>query len=112
MPDKPLVILHGGIKTPPLSQKARIQAGYLLRQLQKGILLGMPHSRSMPSIGKGCHELRIRDASKDLIWRIIYRIDRDAILIAEVFPKKTQKTPPQVIAACQKRFTAYDLEVS
>ena len=111
MPDKLLVILHGEIKTPPLSQNARIQAGFLLRQLQKGILLSMPDSRPMPSIGKRCHELRIRDATADKIWRVIYRIDVDAILIAEVFAKKTQKTPPQIITTCQKRLAAYDLEV-
>ena len=112
MTDKPLVILHGEIKTPPLSQNARIQAGFLLRQLQKGILLSMPDSRPMPSIGKGCHALRIRDSASDKIWRIIYRIDPDAILIAEVIAKKTQKTPQQVISTCQKRFATYDSEVS
>ena len=112
MPDKRLVILHGEIKTPPLSQNARIQAGFLLRQLQKGISLSMPDSRPMPSIGRRCHELRIRDAASDKIWRIIYRIDPDAILIAEVFAKKTQKTLPQVITTCQKRLAAYDSEVS
>ena len=86
--DKPLIILHGDIKTPPLSQNARIQAGFLLRQLQRGMLLKMPDSRPMPSIGKRCHELRIRDGDADKMWRIVYRIDPDAILIAEVFPKK------------------------
>ena len=34
--DKPLVWLHGKIKTPPFSRAARIEAGYLLRLLQKG----------------------------------------------------------------------------
>jgi len=32
--DKPLVWLHGEIKTPPLSPTARLEAGYLLRQLR------------------------------------------------------------------------------
>jgi len=31
--DKPLVWLHGEIKTPPFSRAARIEAGYLLRLL-------------------------------------------------------------------------------
>jgi hypothetical protein len=43
--DKPLVWLHGHIKTPPMSQEARIEAGYLLRRLQRGDKLSMPHSR-------------------------------------------------------------------
>jgi hypothetical protein len=43
--DKPLVWLHGEIKTPPFSANARLEAGQLLRRLQKGELLGMPHAR-------------------------------------------------------------------
>ena len=112
MPEKPLILLHGTLKTPPLSQKARIHAGYLLRQLQRGALLSMPDSRPMPSIGKRCHELRIRDSARDLFWRIIYRVDQDAILIAEVFAKKTQRTPRQIVESCRNRFAVYDRTVS
>lgn len=60
----------------------------------------------MPSIGKGCHELRITDQNK--IWRIIYRIDSDAIVILEVLEKKTQKKPDPVIESCKKRLKMYD----
>ena len=49
--DKPLVWLHGKVKTPPFSAEARIEAGTLLRRLQRGERLGMPASRSMPIIG-------------------------------------------------------------
>ena len=76
--DKPLVWIHGEITTPPFSSNARIEAGYLLRQVQKGIKLSLPQSRPMPSIGTRCHELRIND--ENLTWRIIYRIYTDAIL--------------------------------
>jgi phage-related protein len=38
----------------------------------------------------------------------VYRIDVDAIVIAEVFSKKTQKTPPAVIEICRKRLKEYD----
>jgi phage-related protein len=103
---KPLAFLHGEIKTPPFSGDARIEAGELLRALQEGENLGMPHSRPMPSIGPRCHELRIQD--KDKIWRIIYRIDTDAIPIAEVFQKTTGKTPKSVIDACKRRYQQYD----
>lgn len=105
-PDKPLVWLHGEIKTPPFSQEARVEAGFLLRQLQQGALLALPHSRPMPEIGSHCHELRIEDQSQT--WRIIYRIDPDAIIIAEMFKKKTKKPPPAVTTLCQKRLKAYD----
>lgn len=105
---KPLAILHGAIKTPPMSQSARIEAGYLLRLLQRGDSVGMPHSRPMPAIGARCHELRIIDANRT--WRIIYRIDNDAVVIAEVFEKKTQKTPKHVIEACKYRLRDYDAD--
>lgn len=103
---KELIILHGEIKTPPLPMEARREAGYLLRQLQDGDSLGMPHARPMPDIGKRCHELRINDAGKT--WRIIYHLDPDAVIILEVFCKKTRTTPDSVIQECRKRFKHYD----
>ena len=101
-----MILLHGEIKTPPLSREARIEAGLLLRKLQQGELLSMPHSRPMPTICSHCHELRIVDANS--IWRIVYRIDFDAVLILEVFSKKTRETPQNIIDACKKRIRNYD----
>lgn len=98
--------LHGEIKTPPFSAAARFEAGYLLRLLQQGEVLSLPQSRPMPSIGRGCHELRIIDENQT--WRIIYRVDGDAILVLEIFSKKTTQTPARVIQACQKRLKEYD----
>lgn len=103
---KPLIWLHGEVKTPPFSKEARIEAGYLLRRLQRGDSLGMPHSRPMLTVGPRCHELRITDESR--IWRIIYRIDADAIIILEVFSKTTNKTPKNVIEVCKRRLKDYD----
>jgi phage-related protein len=60
----------------------------------------------MPSIGNRCHELIINDGNST--WRIIYRIDADAIVIAEVFQKKTQQTPKQVIENSRRRLRHYD----
>jgi phage-related protein len=105
---KSLVWLHGEVKTPPFSRETRVETGVLLRQLQQGVLIGLPHSRPMPSIGERCHELRIRDAEKN--WRIIYRIDDDAILIVEVFTKSTRTTPENVIDICKKRLSRYDAD--
>lgn len=104
--DKPLVWLHGEVKTPPLSPAARLEAGFLLRKLQQGERLPMPWSRPMPSIGKRCHELRIND--DDCTWRIVYPIDDDAIVILEVFQKQTRQTPHPVIEACKRRIRLYD----
>ena len=103
---KPLVWLHGEVKTPPLSSDARIEAGYLLRRLQSSERLSLPHSRPMTSICARCHELRIND--KDKTWRIIYRLDDDAVLILDIFEKKSQKTPKNIIEICKKRIVSYD----
>jgi phage-related protein len=99
--DRPLVWLHGEVSTPPFSSEARIEAGYFLRRLQQGDSLGLPHSRPLPAIGPRCHELRVRD-------RVVYRIDPDAIVIVEVLPKASQKTPRHVIATCRRRLNDYD----
>lgn len=108
--EKPLVILRGEIKSPPFSVEARRWAGFLLRKLQKGIYLTMPDSRPMPSIGPRCHELRISDSQSRMIWRIIYRIAANAIVIADVFVKKTQNTPADAIDRCQRRLMQYDID--
>lgn len=104
--DKPIVWLHGEIKTPPLSAEARLETGFFLRQLQRGDCLQMPRSRTMPSIGPRCHELRINDVGRT--WRVIYRIDPDAIVIAHVFAKKTRKTPKNIVESCRRRLEEYD----
>ena len=98
--------MHGEISTPPFSENARIDAGYLLRQLQNGVQLLPPQSRPMTSIGNGCHELRINDENQT--WRIVYRLYPDAILILEVFSKKTNKTLNSIINVCRERIKRYD----
>jgi phage-related protein len=106
--DKPLVWRHAEVKTPPFSLAARPQAGFLLRQLQRGILLGLPNSRPMPQLGARCHELRIND--QGMTWRIFYRIDSDAIIVIEVLKKKTPATPKPTIDLCIERLKGYDDE--
>ncbi len=104
--DKPLAWLHGEVKTPPFSAAARIETGFLLRCLQKGEKLSMPQSRPMSSIAARCHELRVNDQGRT--WRLMYRVDADAILILAVFAKKTEKTPDEIIRICQTRLKDYD----
>lgn len=77
-----------------------------MRQLQQGESLSLPHSRPMPAIGPRCHELRITD--EDKVWRIIHCIDSDAIVILEVFSKKSRETPKAIIEACKRRLREYD----
>ncbi len=104
--EKPVVWLHGQVKTPPFSLKGRLEAGALLGTLQRGEFLTMPQSRPMPSIASRTHELRVPDETTT--WRIIYRIDDDAIVILDVFAKKTNTTPQSVIETCRGRLKAYD----
>jgi phage-related protein len=106
LPDLPLVWLHGEIKTPPFSLAARIEAGELLRRLQRRESLAMPHARAMPGIGRRCHELRIQD--ERIRWRIVYRADHDAIIVLAVFRKTTRETPQSIMDVCRKRLAAYD----
>ena len=98
--------LHGEVKSPPFGKAARLETGFLLRRLQKGDPLAMPHSRPMPAIGARCHELRIVD--QGTTWRIIYRADSDAVIIVEVFKKKTTQTPKGVIERSRRRLRDYD----
>jgi phage-related protein len=106
--DKPIVWLRGEVKTPPFSAAARLEAGFLLRRLQRGEKIGLPHSRPMSGIGARCHELRVND--EDRTWRIVYRADPDAIVILEVFEKKSAKTPKRVLDVCESRLKAYKHE--
>ncbi|MCX6922402.1 MAG: type II toxin-antitoxin system RelE/ParE family toxin, partial [Verrucomicrobia bacterium] len=75
MNGKPLRWLHGEVKTPPMSLEARREMGMLLRELQDGEMLAMPHSRPMAGIGPRCYELRVNDETNT--WRLVYRIDAD-----------------------------------
>jgi len=103
---KPLIWLHGEIKTPPFTPEGRQEAGMLLRLLQEGERLEMPQSESLPNVGPRCGALRVRDAGHN--WRIMYRIDSDAILVLDVYAKKTQRIPDEVIERCRDRIKQYD----
>jgi len=106
MNGKPLRWLRGEVKTPPMSVEARREMGMLLRELQDGEQPVLPHSRPMPTIGPRCHELRVNDRNKT--WRLVYRTDPDAIVILDVFEKKTSQTPQQVIEDCRRRLKLYE----
>ena len=60
----------------------------------------------MPGVGARCLELRVVDRGHR--WRILVRVDADAIVILEVFDKKTQRTPMAVVEVCRRRLRAYD----
>jgi phage-related protein len=81
----------------------------LLRFLQEGETPGMPQAEALPDVGPRCGALRIRDAEHN--WRIVYRIDADAVLVLDVYPKKTRKIPDEVLRRCKLRLKRYDAAV-
>jgi len=103
---KPLVWLSAEVRTPPFTAEGRLEAGELLRALQEGQILSMPHAEPLPTAGMRCGALRVRDAGQN--WRIMYRIDKDAVVILEVYGKKTRKIPDEVINRCKDRLKTYD----
>jgi phage-related protein len=50
----------------------------------------------------------VNDRETRLTWRIICRIDPEAILVVHWFHKKTQSTPKSVIDLCKRRLQDYD----
>ena len=96
------------LQTPPVGRRARVEAGVLLRSIQRGEAIGMPVSRPMPSIGPRVHELRVDDPETRKAWRIVYRLDEDAVLVVHWFPKTTRATPQRVIELCRRRLGGYD----
>lgn len=59
----------------------------------------------MPTIGANCHELRVTD--EDVTWRIVYGVTSDAVVILDVFSKKTRTTPQPVIDNSKRRWKRY-----
>lgn len=78
----------------------------LLRLLQEGEMLGMPQAEPLPDVGPRCGALRVRDAEHN--WRIMYRMDADAVLVLEVYSKKTRKIPEAMVDRCRQRLRQYD----
>lgn len=106
--ERAIVWIHGDVKSPPFSTHARKKVGSLLRVLQLGGKLQMPIARPLPIIGPRCYELRINDVN--VTWRIIYRVDRTAVLILDVFKKKTEALPFTTIETCVARIQWYDAQ--
>jgi phage-related protein len=78
------------------------EIGEALRDVQKGISLGLPLSRPMPTVASGVHELRVRSATT--VVRVFYFVKVvDAIVVFHGFRKKTQQTPAHEIAIGQQR---------
>ena len=78
------------------------EIGEALRDVQKGISLGLPLSMPMSAITSGAHELRVRSATT--VVRVFYFVKlADTIVVFHGFQKKTQKTPAQELSVGQQR---------
>ena len=87
-----------------LEQEAEIrrEIGEALRDLQKGVSLGLPLSRPLPVVASGVHELRVQGGRTSV--RVLYVAKlADRIVVFHGFQKKTQKMPAHEIAIGQQR---------
>jgi phage-related protein len=80
---------------------ARREAGYQLDRVQHG---NEPDDwKSMPSIGSGIQEIRIRESNG--IFRVVYVAKfSDAVYVLHCFQKKTQRTSKQNIDVIENRY--------
>ena len=44
---------------------------------------------------------------RNATWRVVYRLEPDAVVILAIFSKKTQKTPQAVVEVCKERLSRY-----
>lgn len=84
------------------SSEIKQKVGEALRDLQKGLILGMPKSRPMSSVAPGVAELRVKDGRTTA--RVFYLAKvADLIVVFHGFEKDTQKTPVREIEVGRKR---------
>lgn len=103
VPAKPVLFhprAHADIREMPA--EIRRAFGKLLRHLQHGRSLSMPHARPMPIVALGVDELRVKDESGQYRAFVI-RKTRQGILVLHVFAKKSRETPRGDIELAQRR---------
>jgi phage-related protein len=83
-------------------EAARQDAGYQLELLQRG---EQPRDfKSLPAVGKGVEELRVRDDSG--AYRVIYTARlAEAVYVLHAFQKKTRATSKRDIEIARERFS-------
>jgi phage-related protein len=73
-----------------------------LARLDAGLMLSMSLSRPMPSVGRGVHELRLKDRSG--AYRVVYAfVRRGTVHVLHAFKKTTQATPLGNLELARKR---------
>ena len=73
-----------------------------LARLDAGLHLSMPLSRPMPSIGRGVHELRLKDRSGG--YRVIYALlHAGTVHVLHAFKKTTESTAKKNLDIARRR---------
>jgi phage-related protein len=81
-------------------ETARREAGHQLDQVQRGF--DPDDWKSMPSVGAGVREVRIRDQAG--AFRVIYLMTRpEAVYVLHAFQKKTQATAKRDLDLAEAR---------
>ncbi len=86
-----------------LEKAERYRIGVDIWKVQSEWPVGMPHVRSL---GRGLHE--VRSCLTDGIGRVIFSVEENDMVLLHGFIKKTQKTPPEVLALAEKRRRDYE----
>ena len=102
---KPIVFLGDSLaRVRDFPDLARSEAGYQLREVQKG--LDPADWKPMKTVGPGVREIRIREAGR--AFRIIYLATvGDRVVVLHAFQKKTQATPARDIALAASRLRSW-----
>jgi phage-related protein len=102
-PAKPVQFHHRALADlREMPVEIRRDFGRLLRHLQHGRSLGMPHSRPMPIVALGVEELRVKDSSGQHRAFVVRKTPR-GILVLHIFAKKTRETPRAEIELARQR---------
>ncbi len=73
-----------------------------LARFDAGLVLSMSLSCPMPSIGRGIHELRLKDRSG--AYRVVYAlVQHGTVHVLHAFKKTTQSTPLKNLELARKR---------
>ena len=106
MPVKPIEFLGDSLRSlREFPDDAKRDAGYQLDRVQHG--LQPDDFKSMPTIGKGVEEIRVRDDTG--AYRVIYTARlADAVYVLHAFQKKTQATSKHDIDLAKQRFALLD----
>ena len=85
-----------------LPEELRGDLADALARLDAGLMLSLPLSRPMPAIGRGVHELRLKNRSG--AYRVVYALGtHGAVYVLHAFKKTTQATSARNLELAQRR---------